>query len=122
MLILTCKFIAGVIPGILGVDLTGWGAVSLQVLLQVPAFGFIKCVEKQGKLLDVSLGVLIGLEGTRLTDHKWTNQTRVKVLLLGYKKIITNTVEVFTEYHFLIGVILVFWKKNGYRVKTNKQI
>lgn len=49
--------------------------MSLQVLLQVPAFSFIKGVEEQGKRLDAWLRVLIGPEGTRLTDHQWTDQT-----------------------------------------------
>lgn len=49
--------------------------MSLQVLLQVPAFSFIKGVEEQGKRLDAWLRVLIGPERTRLTDHKWTDQT-----------------------------------------------
>lgn len=75
VLIFTCKLIAGVVPGILSIDLTRWGTVSLQVLLQVPAFSFIKGVEEQRKRLDAWLRVLIGPEGTRLTDHKWTDQT-----------------------------------------------
>lgn len=70
------------VPGILGAGLTGWCTVPLQVLLQVPAFSFIEGVEEQGELLDVRLCVPMGLQGARLTDYQWTDQTRVKVLLL----------------------------------------
>lgn len=82
----TCKLVAGVVPGVLCVDPAGWDTVLLQVLLQVPALGFIKGVEEQGKLLDFWLCVLPLAAGSRLTDHQWTNQTRVKVFLLDNSK------------------------------------
>lgn len=84
----TCKLIADVIPGVLSVGLTGWSTVPPQVLLQVPAFSFIKGVEEKGELLNVSLRVLTSPENTRLTDHQWTNQTRMKVPLLEKSRII----------------------------------
>lgn len=62
----------------------------------VPAFSFIKGVEEQGEILDVWLHIevilpFVSLQGSRLTDHKWTNQTRVKVpLLYETKKLIEN--------------------------------
>ena len=47
LILSTCKLIADVVPGVLGVDLTGRDAVPLQVLLHVPAFSFIEGVEEQ---------------------------------------------------------------------------
>lgn len=70
------------VPGVLSVGLTGRSTVALQALLQVPAFSFIKGVEEKGELLDVSLRVLTSPEDAGLTDHQWTNQTRMKVPLL----------------------------------------
>lgn len=69
----TCKLIAHVVPGIFCVDLTGWSTVLPQVLLQVPAFCFIKGVEEKGELLDIWLCVPTSPEGALLTDHQWTN-------------------------------------------------
>lgn len=69
----TCKLIADVVPGVVSIGLTGWSTVPLQVLLQVPAFGFIKGVEEEGELLDIWLRVLTSPEGAGLTNHQWTN-------------------------------------------------
>lgn len=71
----TCKLIADVVPGVLGVGLTGWSTVPAQVLLHVPAFRFIKGVEKEGKLPDVRLHLQIRAECAWLTDHQRPNQT-----------------------------------------------
>lgn len=71
----TCKLVADVVPGVLSVGLTGWSTVPLQVLLQVPAFSFIKGVEEEGEVLDVRLRVLTSPQGAGLTDHQRTNQT-----------------------------------------------
>lgn len=84
LIISTCKLIADVVPGVLSVGLTGWSTVPLQVLLQVPAFSFIKGVEEEGELLDVWLWVRTSLEGPGLTDNQWTNQTRMKVPFLEH--------------------------------------
>lgn len=74
-IISTCKLIADVVPGVLGVGLTGWSTVPLEALLQVPAFSFIKGVEEEGELLDAWLRVLTSPEDAGLTDHQWTDQT-----------------------------------------------
>lgn len=82
----TCERVAVVVPGVLGVDLTGWSTVPLQILLQVPAFSLIKRVEEQGKFLHVQLLVLTSLEDPRLANHQWADEARVEISLL-------NTVE-----------------------------
>lgn len=71
-IISTCKLIADVVPRVLSVGLAGWGTVLTQVLFHVPAFGFIKGVEEQRKLLDFWLMIP---QDARLTDHQWTDQT-----------------------------------------------
>lgn len=54
----------------------------------VPAFSFIKGVKEQGEVLDVWLWVAVTPQGSRLTNHKGTNQTGVKVsLLFGTNKL-----------------------------------
>lgn len=80
-LVSTCKLIADLVPRVLGVGLTGWGTVLLQVLLQIPAFGFIECVEQKGELLHRWLC----MQGPVLTDNQRSNQTGVKVPLLEYE-------------------------------------
>ena len=107
----TCKFIAGVVPGILSVGLTGWRAVSLQVLLQVPALSFIERVEEQGELLDVWLLVPPRLQFTSLTDHQRSDQTWVKVFLLYYCKE-TCIFSMSFEYRQGFNTENVLWEKN----------
>lgn len=72
---LTGKFITGLEPGVLRVCLAGGSAMLPQILLQVPALGFIKGVKEQRVLLNARLYVQTGLESARLTDYQWTNQT-----------------------------------------------
>lgn len=70
------------VPGVLSVGLTGWSTVPAQVLLHVPAFSFIKSVEKEGELPGVRLHLLTCAERAWLTDHQRSNQTGIKVPLL----------------------------------------
>lgn len=81
---LTRELIADVVPRVLSVGLTGWSTVAPKILLQVPAFIFIKCVEEEGKLLNIWLSVLTSAENAWFTDYQWTNQAWIKVPLLEH--------------------------------------
>ena len=74
-IISTCKLVGDVVPRVLRVHLTGRDTVAVQIVLQVPAFSFIKGVEEKGELLDVWLRVQTRLEGTGFTDNQRADQT-----------------------------------------------
>lgn len=65
----TCKSVTDVEPGVSSVGMTRGDTVLLQVFLQVPAFSFIKCVEEQGELLDITLPVQSCLKGPGFANN-----------------------------------------------------
>lgn len=55
-------------------DLAGGVAVSLHVLLEVPALGLVEDGEEQGELLHSQLPLGSGAQHPRVADDQWPNE------------------------------------------------